>query len=125
MGALREAVQSAVKDDPLGYINFKFPISWRNVLDEMLRSDEASLNLDDVNDIAKKCFADTNDVPKMLKLFHELGTLVYFGDNPALSDVVTLRPQWLVDAISLVIRDYDEHENNFKQRNAAHNMRKS
>jgi hypothetical protein len=62
LAALRGAVQDAVKDDPLGYIRHEIPMSWLNVLDEMLRANAQSLNLDDVNEIAERCFADPKDV---------------------------------------------------------------
>jgi GTPase SAR1 family protein len=53
-------------------------------------------------------------VDAMLKLFHELGQFVYFSDDPELRDLVILDPQWLIDAISRVIRIYDTPSNRKK-----------
>ena len=50
---------------------------------------------------------ERDDVPHMLRLFHELGVIVAF-DRPGIRDFIVVDPQWLVDAIGAVIREYKE-----------------
>lgn len=48
-------------------------------------------------------------VTGMLRLFHELGMLLYFEKTAELKEIVVLDPQWAVDAITMVIRDFTLH----------------
>ncbi len=49
----------------------------------------------------------------MLRRFHQLGMLLYFDKEQRYDDmknVIVLNPQWLVDAITKVIRHFDMHD---------------
>ena len=49
---------------------------------------------------------DEIELVAMLKFYHELGHIIYFGDGDKksqLRDVVILNPQWLIDAFRKVI----------------------
>ncbi len=41
----------------------------------------------------------------LLELLHDLGYVVYFGDDEGLRDVVVLQPEWLTKAIGYVLED--------------------
>ena len=47
------------------------------------------------------------DLETMLNFYHDLGRIIYFGnlseDKAALTDMVILDPQWLVDVFKQVI----------------------
>ena len=52
--------------------------------------------------------SDETEVLTMLKFYHDLGHIIYFGGDDdkksqALMDVVILDPQWLIDAFKQVI----------------------
>ena len=36
---------------------------------------------------------------------HDLGQIIYYGDDEGLKDVVVLNPEWLTKAISYVLED--------------------
>ena len=54
------------------------------------------------------------DLQTMLTFYHDLGRLVYFGslskDKAALTDMVILDPQWLVDVFKQVITFRDPND---------------
>uniref|UniRef100_A0A7S3PK06 COR domain-containing protein n=2 Tax=Aplanochytrium stocchinoi TaxID=215587 RepID=A0A7S3PK06_9STRA len=49
------------------------------------------------------------EVEEMLSMFHELGVLVHLTTTQSLRQIVTMKPQWLIDGICRVIRDPDLH----------------
>ena len=48
----------------------------------------------------------------MLKYFHDIGMLLHFDNegNDELNEIIILNPQWLVNAITMVIRQFDLHD---------------
>ena len=42
----------------------------------------------------------------LLQLFHQLGIVIYFDDVPGMQHKTILDPQWMLDCITFVIRDY-------------------
>ena len=66
------------------------------------------LSLREVRAVAGRCGVEAAHVLQVLRLLHQLGSLVFY-DEPALRDLVVLEPQWLVKAVARVIRDYDLH----------------
>ena len=66
------------------------------------------LSLREVKVVAGRCGVEAAHVLQVLRLLHQLGSLVFY-DEPALRDLVVLEPQWLVMAVARVIRDYDLH----------------
>ncbi|KAK3235747.1 hypothetical protein CYMTET_54068 [Cymbomonas tetramitiformis] len=76
----------------------------------------AVATLEDVAQLARECGlgqgraasgALTEEVRTMLKLFHRLGVVLYFDEIPALQGLVILDPQWLIDVVCAVARDFD------------------
>ena len=47
-----------------------------------------------------------------LTVYHRLGHLIYYENDPTLSDIVILKPDWLASAISLVLDDEDTRKAN-------------
>ena len=51
--------------------------------------------------------SDENQLFTMLQFYHDLGTIIYFGDkdnsNSYLQDMVILDPQWLIDIFKRII----------------------
>ncbi|GMH89205.1 hypothetical protein TL16_g11386 [Triparma laevis f. inornata] len=45
----------------------------------------------------------------VLKDLHELGLLIFFNSNESLKSYVILQPQWLMDQICFIIRDFRRH----------------
>ncbi|KAK3271791.1 hypothetical protein CYMTET_19881, partial [Cymbomonas tetramitiformis] len=77
----------------------------------------AVATLEEVTQLARECGlgqgraaggALTEQVRTMLELFHRLGVVLYFGEIPALQGLVILDPQWLIDVVCAVVRDFDD-----------------
>ena len=47
-----------------------------------------------------------DEVNAMLYHFHQLGVIVYYGEHQCLDQCIILNPQWIVDRITDVIREY-------------------
>src|SRR5262249_8430713 len=45
----------------------------------------------------------------LVQLMHDLGQIVYYGDDDGLKDIVVLNPEWLTKAISYVLEDNPTH----------------
>ena len=74
----------------------------------MLLSHEEKLSVVDmqqVKEVARSCgiSTDDKDVLEVLKFFHQKGTLLYFDQIPALSNVIILSPQWLAKLLTYIL----------------------
>ena len=66
-----------------------------------------------VKEIASKFDID-KDLPTMLSFYHDLGTIIYFGNIDdtfsSLKDIIILNPQWLIDVFKKVITVSDPNK---------------
>jgi hypothetical protein len=53
--------------------------------------------------------AETKRARAMLQLFHQFGVVVYFDEVPGLMNHAILGPQWVIDNITYVVRDFKLH----------------
>ena len=62
-------------------------------------------NMEQVKEVAKSCgiSPDDKEILEVLKFFHQKGTLLYFHQVPALSNVIILCPQWLAKLLTYVL----------------------
>ena len=63
------------------------------------------ISMEQVKEVAKSCgiSPDGEGVLAVLKFFHQKGTLLYFHQVPALSNVIILCPQWLAKLLTYVL----------------------
>ena len=113
--SLRKSIESAVFDDPEEYIKEPVAASWHKALDALHETQEQFLLLDRVISISTYHGVAPDAVHAMLALFHKLGVLVHFS-SPELRNIVTIEPQWLVDAVTLIIRDRGLHLDDIQQK---------
>jgi len=106
--SLREKILESVKDKD--YVKMSVPIAWMRVLDLLLerRKTNPYLTLTQVAEVAEAVGVATK-IRDMLCFFHELGVLCYFDSSSDVRQLVVLDPQWLVDAFTKVIRDFNLH----------------
>ena len=106
---VREQIISSVSEK--SYVTMEVPVSWIRVLDLLLerRNDTPYLTLSEAADIALDAGV-TSKVSSILAFFHELGVLCYFDMSLDLRQLVVLDPQWLVNAFTKVIRDFELHQ---------------
>lgn len=99
---LRKSLESSAKEEA----GKKLPIRWAACLNNMIVARKDYMSYEDISRLAKEKFSiPDEDIPKMLSTMHNLGGIIYLNSTPQLKEVVVLRPQWLLDNISLVICD--------------------
>ena len=117
----------AARDDKLEYLDVKLPTSWMTVADKLrdASADEpvlAVISKDPSDPSVVSIMQETgaldgceDDQAKehravaLLQLFHQLGIVIYFDDVPGMQHKAILDPQWMLDCITFVIRDYQLH----------------
>eukprot|EP00945_MAST-04E_sp_MAST-4E-sp1_P007604 g7604.t1 len=115
---VRQCVEKVIAKEE--YIMEEYPIAWMTVCDELKNKsqEDAYLTLEEVYELALECgIKDTGgdpdaskkswvEVNAMLAHFHQLGVIVYYGHRQGLDQLIILNPQWIVDRISDVIREF-------------------
>ncbi|XP_022111632.1 probable serine/threonine-protein kinase roco8 [Acanthaster planci] len=106
---LRKHIENIAGKEP--YMGQLIPLRWLQFDDRKLKEVAKSggipvLTLQQVKDDFG--LEDETELLTMLKFYHDLGHIVYFGGDgdqksQALKDVVILDPQWLIDALKKVI----------------------
>ena len=63
------------------------------------------VDMEQVKELAKSCgiSQDDQEMLEVLKFFHQKGTLLYFHQVPALSNVIILCPQWLAKLLTYIL----------------------
>eukprot|EP00937_MAST-01D_sp_MAST-1D-sp2_P006541 g6541.t1 len=124
VAALRGAVQGVLEDPESIFARRVVPNAWMELL-ELVQIEAEDRGLKRVTrqqvlEWAPSCglgrgaaahgFSLGEEVDGFLRLMHAYGLVVWYGGAaPQLREVVVLDPQWLVDAISVVIRDFTLH----------------
>lgn len=111
---LRKMIENVTVDQD--FVNTEVSIQWMRALDIVLEAKEEYVTLSKMKAIGNKVgIKSATEVEEMLKLFHELGVILHFTATVNLAEIVTTKPQWLIDAVSLVIRDPELHPFDKKQ----------
>jgi hypothetical protein len=107
--------------DALPVMQKRVPADWLAVYDAFRSCMEQSpprqwLSLSDVTSIAADCgmphrstLTLEQETRALLVFFHSLGAVLWF-DEPGLRDLVTLDPQWVIDGVSCVIRNFEDED---------------
>ena len=69
------------------------------------QSEEAYLPLDRVLAICKEHKIEEEDARLLLRICRRVGDLIHYEHDPALRDIVVLKPDWLATAMSFVLDD--------------------
>lgn len=86
------------------------PKSWQDARESLKATQSPYLPLKDVLDICSKHTMDDDNARLFVTVSHRLGHLVHYGHDPALRDIVILKPDWLATAISFVLDDKKTRE---------------
>ena len=114
---LAAAIEKATDDLPT--MKLRVPPGWLKVYDELrrrpsMKPPQQHLPLSEVVSIAAQCGLPhrglqlEHEVHAMLEFFHSLGAVLWF-DAPGLRHVVVLDPQWVIDGVSTIVRNFDIH----------------
>jgi len=81
------------------------PKRWQEAREDLKASGRAYLPLPEVLDICEKRGMDKDEANLFVAISHRLGHLIHYAHDPALRDIVVLKPDWLATAISFVLDD--------------------
>ncbi|XP_072037361.1 uncharacterized protein [Amphiura filiformis] len=105
--ATKEAVAKGALKAP--HMKEKYPIKWlqfHKAVIEILGTgnNKPYMTLNETQELAAKCgITDESQFTTMLGLYHDLGTIIWFGEDKILKNTVILDPQWLIDVFKAVI----------------------
>ena len=81
------------------------PKHWQEVRKKLCQSTEAYLPLDRVFALCKEHKIEEEDARLLLRICRRVGDLIHYEHDPALRDIVVLKPDWLATAMSYVLDD--------------------
>ncbi len=81
------------------------PKRWQEVREALAQNPVAYLPLERVLKLCRLHQMDDNEARLFVTIEHRLGHLIHYQHDPALRDIVVLKPDWLATAISFVLDD--------------------
>ena len=121
--SIKELVQAVGSSaEKLPSVKKTVPLKWLQLYEELLLSKKRCVELQELRVIANKCGMPHEghtidmELHEMLKFFHSLNVVLWF-DTPSLRNLVVLDVQWVIDACSCFIRDFNlpDHQEGFKK----------
>ena len=105
-----ERLRSALADEAADLPQMGQLVSprWIAARDEVLSRAAANpqISFADFAETCKGCgVTDDGEIRTLAEYLHDLGQVIYYGDDEGLKDVVVLNPEWLTKAISYVLED--------------------
>ena len=82
------------------------PIKWvlfRKVLQSLVKKSVNIITLREACAIGVACNITAEDVPSVLKFYHELGVVLFYSHIKGLQEKVILNPKWFVDCLGKVL----------------------
>lgn len=79
--------------------------AWRESRDDLLALDAPRITYTDFAAVCERHGLSEIATRTLADLMHDLGYIVYYGDDEALQDDVVLQPEWLTKAIGFVLED--------------------
>ena len=89
----------------LEHMGRRYNKRWLAARDQALAHPGPQITREAFDSIAKKHELTDDAAEVWLNLLHDLGRIVYYGDNEGLRDIIVIRPEWLTVAISYVLED--------------------
>jgi len=107
---LKALIAKAAKD--LDQMGMPFNIHWRTARDELLEigPTQPRAAYTDFTATCARHGLDAIDIRTLAGLMHDLGYIVYYGDDERLKDDVVLQPEWLTKAIGFLLEDRTTQE---------------
>jgi internalin A len=80
---------------------------WTRARDDILARgvNDPQISFDDFTEICKNNSVAPDEIRTLAEYLHDLGQIIYYGDDEGLKEVVVLNPEWLTKAISYVLED--------------------
>ncbi|MGA3541559.1 COR domain-containing protein [Micromonosporaceae bacterium DT194] len=103
LAELRKIIAMAASRLP--QIGERLPASWVRAREEILGLDEPFITRLAFERICALHGLDEESTETFSELLHDLGHIVYYGEDEGLRDLVVLDPEWLTKAIGYVLED--------------------
>jgi hypothetical protein len=87
-----------------------FPKHWQEAREALGKTKDAYLPLEQVLAVCKEHKVDAKNARLLLRICHRVGDLIHYEHDPALRDIVILKPDWLATAISYVLDDKETRD---------------
>ena len=108
--ALKDAIaQTAAALPEMGR---EVPKSFEDARQALIATNAAYLPFNEVYAICRQHKMSDELAKLFVTISHRLGHLIHYEHDPALRDIVILKPDWLTTAISFVLDDEETRENN-------------
>ncbi|XP_072043731.1 uncharacterized protein [Amphiura filiformis] len=118
-----DAVLSSLRKDIISvagqetYMGEKIPLKWLKFEKRVAKAIKEGIHfmeLEKVQDMSKELAIEEDTLFAMLKFYHDLGTIIYFGGddntNRDVQQMVILDPQWLIDIFKKIITVLPIHD---------------
>jgi hypothetical protein len=105
---LRDAIARAAAGLP--EVGRSVPKTWQEVREALKQNAAAYLPLERVLSICREHKMDEEEAQLFVTISHRLGHLIYYEHDPALRDIVVLRPDWLATAVSFILDDKETRD---------------
>jgi len=106
--ALKKRIADTAKTfDQMGA---KLNRAWRESRDELLAINEPRITYTEFAAVCENHGLSEIATRTLADLMHDLGYIVYYGDDESLKDDVILQPEWLTKAIGFVLEDRTTQE---------------
>jgi hypothetical protein len=102
---LREAITKQAAELP--YMGQRMSRRWLDAREDILARAESKPQIlyQQFSEICERHGMHDQEIMTLAELMHDLGQIIYYGDDEGLRDVVVLNPEWLTKAISYVLED--------------------
>ena len=94
---------------PTRPLNFQMPIEALHMLGFLRAKHGRVCSMQQVNDAAELFAFKHVEIKLLLEMFKQLGMVLHFPEIPGCDDFIVLDAQWLVDAMSCLIREDELH----------------
>ncbi|MBV9927616.1 MAG: leucine-rich repeat domain-containing protein [Acidobacteria bacterium] len=101
--ALKLAVARAAASLP--EVGRSVPRRWDEVRRKLKGTDAAYMAIEKVLELCRERGMGEDEAKDFVRVSHRLGHLIHYEHDPALRDIVVLKPDWLSTAISFVLDD--------------------
>ena len=94
---------------PTRYLDFQMPLNAVRMLGFLCGKHQKFCTVEEVYNAATLFAFNNAEITLLLSMFKQLGMVLHFPEVPGCNDFVVLDVQWLIDAVSCLIRDEELH----------------
>lgn len=95
------------------YVRMQVPLAWLGIYDRLVSLHKKNLKpvmrIDEIRLLAGDFGLSEQEIVACMHFWHEYGMVLFYDSVPGMENIVILSPQWAVDIMCKVIRDFDLH----------------